>query len=295
MSLLSAEHISRTYPAGDAAVAAVDDVSLEVERGEFVAIVGPSGCGKSTLLHLCGAMERPSAGRIRSTGRVWTRWPTTADARAARAARIRLPVLQPAADADPVENIALPLLLAGRPRTRRWRGRRRGPPTWASRIGSAIARRSCPAARCSGRPLRGPSCTTRPWSIADEPTGNLDSANGARVLDVLVRLNRERGVTMLLATHAAEVAAAADRIVHMRDGRVDRVDVRRRQREAAECRSLGGSSSVACARSASASALTVAGIALGIAVVLAIRLANDSALGGFLAALDTVAGGRRSK
>ena len=61
--------------------------------------------------------------------------------------------------------------------------------------------------------------------IADEPTGNLDSANGARILDALVRLNRDRGLTLLLATHAAEVAAAADRVVHMRDGRIDRIDV----------------------------------------------------------------------
>jgi putative ABC transport system ATP-binding protein len=67
--------------------------------------------------------------------------------------------------------------------------------------------------------------------IADEPTGNLDSANGARILDALVRLNRDRGLTLLLATHAAEVAAAADRVVYMRDGQVDRIDARRQRAE----------------------------------------------------------------
>ena len=163
MSLLSVDHVSRTYHAGDAAVAAVSDVSLEIARGEFVAVVGPSGCGKSTLLHLCGAMERPSAGRIWLDG---ARLDTLPDDGLTRVRRERLGFVFQFFNLLPtlslVENIALPLLLAGGARQPRSTARGSGLPRWAWRTGSTIARHSCPAARCSGRPSPAPSCTTRP-------------------------------------------------------------------------------------------------------------------------------------
>jgi putative ABC transport system ATP-binding protein len=114
VSLLSVDHVSRTYHAGDAAVVAVCDVSLEISRGEFVAIVGPSGCGKSTLLHLCGAMERPSAGRIFLDG---SRLDTLPDDGLTSVRRERLGFVFQFFNLLPtlslIENIALPLLLAG--------------------------------------------------------------------------------------------------------------------------------------------------------------------------------------
>lgn len=228
MSLLSVDHVSRTYHAGDAAVAAVSDVCLEVARGEFVAIVGPSGCGKSTLLHVCGAMERPSAGRIWLDG---SRLDTLADDGLTRVRRERLGFVFQFFNLLPtlslIENIALPLLLAGGAReTSLGRARR-----WAAEMGLAH-RLDHRLSQLSGGELQRAAIARAvvhdpALVIADEPTGNLDSANGARILDALVRLNRERGLTLLLATHAAEIAAAADRVVHMRDGRIDRIDVRR--------------------------------------------------------------------
>ena len=228
MSLLSVDHISRTYRAGDAAVAAVSDVSLEVARGEFVAVVGPSGCGKSTLLHVCGAMERPSAGRVWLEG---SRLDTLADDGLTRVRRERLGFVFQFFNLLPtlslVENIALPLLLAGSAREAALDSARH----WATELGLGHRLDHRPAQLSGGEMQRAAIARAVVHDpvlvIADEPTGNLDSATGARILDALVRLNRDRGLTLLLATHAAEVALAADRVVHMRDGRVDRIDVRR--------------------------------------------------------------------
>ena len=228
MSLLSVDRVSRTYHAGDVAVAAVADVSLEVARGEFVAVVGPSGCGKSTLLHLCGAMERPTTGRILLDG---VRLDTLADDGLTRVRRARLGFVFQFFNLLPtlslVENVALPLLLAGGDRTRALAAARE----WATTLGLAHRLDHRPAQLSGGEMQRAAIARAVVHDpvlvIADEPTGNLDSANGARILDALVRLNRDRGLTLLLATHAAEVAAAADRVVSMRDGAIDRIDARR--------------------------------------------------------------------
>ena len=228
MSLLSVDRVSRTYHAGDVAVAAVADVSLEVARGEFVAVVGPSGCGKSTLLHLCGAMERPTTGRILLDG---VRLDTLADDGLTRVRRERLGFVFQFFNLLPtlslVENVALPLLLAGGDRTRALAAARE----WATTLGLAHRLDHRPAQLSGGEMQRAAIARAVVHDpvlvIADEPTGNLDSANGARILDALVRLNRDRGLTLLLATHAAEVAAAADRVVSMRDGAIDRIDARR--------------------------------------------------------------------
>ena len=228
MSLLSVDRVSRTYHAGDVAVAAVADVSLEVAHGEFVAVVGPSGCGKSTLLHLCGAMERPTTGRILLDG---VRLDTLADDGLTRVRRERLGFVFQFFNLLPtlslVENVALPLLLAGGDRTRALAAARE----WATTLGLAHRLDHRPAQLSGGEMQRAAIARAVVHDpvlvIADEPTGNLDSANGARILDALVRLNRDRGLTLLLATHAAEVAAAADRVVSMRDGAIDRIDARR--------------------------------------------------------------------
>ena len=224
VSLLSVHDVSQTYLTGDTPVQALRGVSLEVARGEFVAVVGPSGCGKSSLLHLCGAMERPTSGRVMLDG---VRLDTLGDDSLTRVRRERLGFVFQFFNLLPTlglaENIALPLLLAGRPRAEALARAAE----WAARLGLAHRLDHRPSQLSGGEMQRaaiaravvhGPALV-----LADEPTGNLDSATGADILKVLLDLNRS-GVTLLLATHARDVAAAAGRLVHMRDGRVDRVE-----------------------------------------------------------------------
>jgi putative ABC transport system ATP-binding protein len=224
VSVLALQQVSRRYRTGETVVAAVSDVSLEVGRGEFVAVVGPSGCGKSTLLHLCGAMDRPDSGRIELDGR---RLDTLADDGLTRVRRERVGFvfqffnLLPTLSLD--ENIALPLLLAGRDRAHALARARQ----WAGELGLGGRLAHRPAQLSGGEMQRAAIARAVVHEpalvIADEPTGNLDSETGARVLEALCRLNRERGLTLVLATHSPEVAAAAGRVVHMRDGHIERI------------------------------------------------------------------------
>lgn len=200
---------------------AVAGVSLSIAPGEFVALMGPSGCGKSTLLHLCGAMDRPTAGRIRLGDDDLSQLDDHA-LTLTRRTRIGfvfqffnlLPTLTLA------ENIALPLVLAGRA------------PAAADRAARAVGERMGLASRLDGYPAQvsggelqraaiGRAIVHEPQVlIADEPTGNLDSTNGRLVLELLQTLNRDLGLTIVMATHASEIAAGAGRIVRLRDGLV---------------------------------------------------------------------------
>lgn len=226
--ILQAEDVGKHYGAGEGEVAALRGVDLALARGEFVAIMGPSGCGKSTLLHLCGAMDRPSTGRVVVEGRDLA---GLDDDRLTRLRRERIGFVFQFFNLLPTltveENIGLPLMLAGAP----------GPSTrdaaraLAARVGLSARLGHYPQQLSGGEMQRaaiaralvhGPALL-----VADEPTGNLDSQNGARVMDLLAELNAERGVAILLATHAPEVAGAAHRTVRMRDGRIERIDTNR--------------------------------------------------------------------
>ncbi len=206
--VLKAEGVTKTFAGADAPVDALRGVTLSVEEGEFVAVVGPSGCGKSTLLHISGAMDRPTAGRIAVGGRFLDELDDDGltELRRRKIGFVfqffnLLPTL------TVLENIALPLLLTGA----------------APAVAAAEARLVSERVALSGRLTHFPrqlsggeaqrvaiarAVVHRPLLvIADEPTGNLDSVTGAQVLHLLSELNRERGVTVLLATHAASVAA----------------------------------------------------------------------------------------
>jgi putative ABC transport system ATP-binding protein len=177
-------------------------------------------------------MERPSAGRIWLDG---ARLDTLPDDGLTRVRRERLGFVFQFFNLLPtlslIENIALPLLLAGGARQPSLDRARR----WAADMGLAHRLDHRPTQLSGGEMQRAAIARAVVHDpalvIADEPTGNLDTANGARILEALVRLNRERGLTLLLATHAAEVASAADRVVHMRDGHIDRIDVLRQASE----------------------------------------------------------------
>jgi putative ABC transport system ATP-binding protein len=228
MPILDARALSRTYRTGDSTVPALRDIDLSIDPGEFVAVVGPSGCGKSTLLHLCGAMDRPTDGAVVLEDRDLAR---LADDELTRVRRERvgfvfqffnlLPTLTLA------ENIALPLMLAGtRDAEALARAHRLG-----EQVGVSHRLGHLPQQASGGEQQRAAIARAvihQPaLLVADEPTGNLDSENGARVLALLETLNREQGLTVLLATHALDLATAADRVVHMRDGRIGRIEGRR--------------------------------------------------------------------
>jgi putative ABC transport system ATP-binding protein len=222
MRLLTADHVSRTHTTGGAQVRAVVDVSLTLDRGDFVALMGPSGCGKSTLLHMCGAMDRPTSGTVQLETAVLSALP---DEALTRIRRERVGFVFQFFNLLPtltlLENVALPLLLSGVSATVAEGSARR----LLDRVGLGPRLRHFPQQLSGGELQRGAIARALVHHpalvVADEPTGNLDSDNGARILDLLVEFNRETGVTMLLATHAEEIAAAAHRIVRMRDGRIE--------------------------------------------------------------------------
>jgi len=234
MALLVTEELKKSYRTGETTVAALRGVSLSIERGRFVALVGPSGCGKSTLLHLCGGMDRPSAGSVSLEGVRLDRLEEDALTRIRRE-RIGfvfqffnlLPTLTLA------ENIALPLRLAGRNGSAVIERVQ----ALAERMGVSDRLRHYPQQVSGGELQRAAiarAVVHQPAIlVADEPTGNLDSDNGGRVLDLLAGLNRDAGLTILLATHAQELAAAADDIVHLRDGRIESIEADRRRPGAA--------------------------------------------------------------
>lgn len=219
---LEADNITKIYAGADAPVEALRGVSLSVAEGEFVAVVGPSGCGKSTLLHISGAMDRPTAGRIAVGGRFLDELDDDGltELRRRRIGFVfqffnLLPTL------TVLENIALPLLLTGvAPAAAGAEARR-----VSARVGLSARIAHFPRQLSGGEAQRvaiARAIVHQPLLvIADEPTGNLDSGTGVQVLHLLAELNHERGVTVLLATHEAHVAASARRVVHMRDGRIE--------------------------------------------------------------------------
>lgn len=215
--MLTVTDVSKRYPGQDRD--AVSAVSFVAAPGEFVALMGPSGCGKSTLLHLCGAMDRPDAGRIVLAG---TDLAGLDDEALTLVRRQRIGFVFQSFNLLPTltvaENIALPLLLDGvRPVDASATARDLG-----ARVGLAARLEAYPG-QVSGGELQRAAIARAvvhqpPLLIADEPTGNLDSGNGARILDLLGELHASLGVTIVLATHDREIAAAADRTLRMRDG-----------------------------------------------------------------------------
>ncbi len=222
MPLIVAEALEKTYAEGATPVAALRGVSLSLERGDFVALTGPSGCGKSTLLHLCGAMDRPTSGRLTFDGQDVA---GLDDDALTRLRRDRIGFVFQFFNLLPTltigDNIALPCLLAGMPA----KAAEARAATLAARVGIGHRLSHYPQQVSGGEAQRAAIARALVHEpallIADEPTGNLDSASGATVLALLAELNRDLGVTVLLATHAAEVAAAAGRTLAMRDGRLD--------------------------------------------------------------------------
>lgn len=215
------EQVSKIFQQGAQTVRAVDQVSLEVTPGEFLAITGASGSGKSTLLHLIAGLEIPTSGTISIGGVALQNMDDT------QLSTLRLRTigfvfqffhLLPALTAQ--ENAALPLLLAGQPAGQA-----------AARAAQLLAwvhleqRRTARPSELSGGEMQRVALARAlandpPIILADEPTGNLDSHSGALVLDLLYRSCKDIGKTLILATHDPAVVQRADRIVELRDGAI---------------------------------------------------------------------------
>jgi putative ABC transport system ATP-binding protein len=218
--VLEARNLAKTYETGGTKVLGLRGVDVSIERGEFVAIMGPSGCGKSTLLNLLAGLDRPTAGEVWLDGR---RIDGLSETDLARLRRRKIGFvfqffnLVPTLSA--IENVELPLLLVGRRR----REARRSANELMSDLGISGRAEAAPAELSGGQQQRvalARALANRPDVVlADEPTGNLDSASARDVLG-LFREARSRGQTLLLVTHDASVASAADRVITLRDGLV---------------------------------------------------------------------------
>ena len=220
MGLLRLERVNKDYVTDGVSVHALRNVSLEVARGEFVALVGRSGCGKSTLLNLAGCMDFPTSGNVILEG-VTTSSLNELDLTRLRRQKVGFifQSFQLLATLSVVENVELPLMLAGRTDARgraveclRWvemeqyAGRRPFQLSGGEMQRVAIARAL----------VHSPSIL-----LADEPTGNLDTGTSALILDVLRRASDEKNTTILMATHSSEAAATADTIITLRDGSIE--------------------------------------------------------------------------
>ena len=233
MALIETQLLRHSYRVGDTFVWAVDGISLTIERGEFVAVMGPSGSGKSTFLHLVGCLARPTAGSYKLDGMDVSRLGRNALA-SVRNQKLGFVFqnfnLLPRMSA--LENVQVPLLYtrtAGRERRRRAEAslNELGLGDLASRTPTKLSggeqQRVAIARALVNNPL---------VLLADEPTGALDTATSKEIMSIFGRLNRESGLTILLVTHEPEVAACAERVVTIRDGRVvaDERPVRKQRR-----------------------------------------------------------------
>jgi putative ABC transport system ATP-binding protein len=221
MDVIELQDATKIYHIGDVETRALDGVSLRIGAGEFTALVGPSGSGKTTLLQLMGCLDRPERGSVWINGQDVTRLS------AGRRADLRRDVigfifqffaLVPVLDA--YENVELPLLLsnvrAGERRTRVLE--------MLEAVGLADRIHHRPDQMSGGEQQRvaiARALATRPLMVlADEPTANLDTANGAQAMEIMQRLNQQTGTAFVFATHDPRVVAYARRVVELRDGRV---------------------------------------------------------------------------
>jgi ABC-type lipoprotein export system ATPase subunit len=220
MPLLEVRDATKVYASDGGPVAALRGVSLTLEAGDFVALVGRSGCGKSTLLNLCGAMDFPTSGAIIIAGDATSQ---LGDAALTRLRREKVGFVfqsfQLLHTLTVIENVELPLLLA------RHRDARKAALDRLAWVGLADLATRFPHQLSGGQQQRVAIARALVHNprllLADEPTGNLDTVTGAAVIELLRKTSLELRTAVLLATHSAENAASADRIVHMRDGRMD--------------------------------------------------------------------------
>ena len=217
MEILRCENVSKVYGTGETAVAALNNVSFTVEKGEFVSIIGPSGSGKSTLLHILGGVDKPTAGKVYIDG---TDLHSLNEDKLAIFRRRQIGLvyqfynLMLILNVD--ENIALPHLLDGRPLDRERLDQ------VVAHLGLTERRGNLPSQLSGGQQQRvsiGRALYSHPAILlADEPTGNLDRKTGEEIIELLKESNQKHKQTLILITHDESLAMQADRIISIEDG-----------------------------------------------------------------------------
>ncbi len=226
-ALIRARQLARHYHIGNEEVRALNGVDLDISQGEFVALVGPSGSGKSTLLNILGGLDRPSGGEVYVAGLELGR---ASDKDLVQLRRKRIGFIFQSfnllATRSAVENVEMPLTLDDVPAGER---RRRSLELLEAvklakranhrpnQLSGGEMQRVAVARALANKPL---------LLLADEPTGNLDSQTGKDILSLLREAVTSRGVTLVVVTHDMSVAAYADRVVHLLDGRIQRIEER---------------------------------------------------------------------
>jgi putative ABC transport system ATP-binding protein len=219
--LITISDLKKDYRLGEETVHALAGVTLEIPDGEFAAFIGPSGSGKSTLLHLIGGLDTCTSGKIVVDGQDLSQATDTVLARY-RNAQVGFVFqtfnLHPTYMA--LENVAIPLIFSKVPAAERLKRAAAA----LEAVGMSARAKHLPNQLSGGERQRvaiARALVTNPKIIvADEPTGNLDSVNGLRVMELLSSLHKEKGITLLIATHDSEVAGRAQRVISMRDGKI---------------------------------------------------------------------------
>ena len=221
MSVIELQDVSRIYKIGEVETHALRGVNLAIDEGEFTAIVGPSGSGKTTMLQLMGCLDRPTSGRVRINGQDVSQLNANkrADLRKGTIGFVfQFFALIPGLTA--YENVDLPLLLAGTKKAER----RERTNELLEAVGLTERARHRPDQMSGGEQQRvaiARALALRPLLVlADEPTANLDTENGAQAMEIMQRLNQETGTAFIFATHDPRVVAYARRVVKLQDGKI---------------------------------------------------------------------------
>lgn len=224
MEILRVDHLSKVYGKGDTAVKALDDVSLSINKGEFVAIIGPSGSGKSTLLHMIGGVDRPSSGDVLVDNiNIYD----LSETQLAIFRRRQIGLIYQFYNLIPVltveENITLPMLLDGH------KVDDRQLTNIISNLGLENRLNHLPNQLSGGQQQRvsiGRALISNPaLMLADEPTGNLDSKSSAEIMELLKMFNKTYNQTLVVITHDDRIALQADRIINIEDGKITQDEV----------------------------------------------------------------------
>ncbi|MBO5425738.1 MAG: ABC transporter ATP-binding protein [Lachnospiraceae bacterium] len=219
MKILTLKNLTKVYGKGDTAVTAVDHMDLEIEKGQFVSIVGTSGSGKSTLLHLIGGVDTPTEGEVIIDGdNIYE----LNDNNRSILRRRKIGFIFQQYNLIPVltveENIKMPLLLDGN------KVDQKKIDEIIEKLGLTERKNHLPNQLSGGQQQRvaiGRALANNPTVIiADEPTGNLDKKNSEEVMELLCKCVKDEGQTLILVTHEPDIAAMADRIIHLEDGQI---------------------------------------------------------------------------